>query len=88
MINYIGLQNGNPVIISQEFKNYFSLEFYAIKILCNSQHMNVFVVGNNDLTKLKCFSVNEIVRKAVLLPYKRNKFCAFSLLHSDLVPGI
>lgn len=82
-INYIGLQNGNPVIIGQEFKNYSSLEFYT----CNLQHMNVFVVSN-DLTELKCFSVNEIVRKAVLLPYKRDKFCVLPLLHSDLMSGI
>lgn len=68
MVNYIGLQNGNPVIIGQEFINYTSLEFYP----CNSECMNVFVVSN-DLTELKCFSVNEIVRKAVVLPYKRDQ---------------
>lgn len=83
MINHIGLQNRNPVIIGQEFKNYSSLEFYS----CNSQDMNVFVIDNN-LTELKCFSVNEIVRKAVLLPYKKDQFRVFPLLHSDLMPGI
>lgn len=42
--------------------------------------MNVFVVNNNDLTELKCFSINEILRKAVVLPYERHKFCVFPLL--------
>lgn len=40
MIQHIGLQNGNPVIIGQEFKNYFSFEFYP----CDSRCMDVFVV--------------------------------------------
>lgn len=80
MINYIRLQNGNLVIIGQEFRNYSSLEFYP----CNSQYMNVFVVICNDLTELKCYSANEIVRKAVLLPYEKNKFCIFPLLHSGI----
>lgn len=34
MIKHIGLQNGNPVIIAQELKNYFSLEFYP----CDSRY--------------------------------------------------
>lgn len=80
MINHIGLQNGNPVIIGQEFKNFSSLEFYP----CNSQDMNVFVV-TNDLTELKCYSVNEIVRKAVLFRYKNEKFCIFPLLRSGIL---
>jgi len=46
--------------------------------------MNVFVVICNDLTELKCYSANEIVRKAVLLPYEKNKFCIFPLLHSGI----
>lgn len=83
-VHYIGLQNKIPVIIGQEFKNYSNLEFYP----CNSQDMNVFVVKKNDLTEFKCFSVNEIVRKAVVLPYKKDKFCIFPLLHSDLTSGI
>ncbi|KAL6420504.1 hypothetical protein ACFW04_013839 [Cataglyphis niger] len=78
---HIGLQNRNPVIIGKEFKNYFSLEFYS----CNSQDMNIFVIDNN-LTELKCFSVNKIVKKAVLFPYKKDQFCIFPLLHSDLMP--
>lgn len=49
---------------------------------------DVFVVIRNDLTELKCFSANEIVRKAVLLPYEKDKFCIFPLLHSDLMSGI
>lgn len=80
MINHIGLQNENPIIIGREFKNYSSLEFYP----CNSQDMNVFVV-TNDLTELKCYSVNEIVRKAVLFPYGKDKFCIFPLLHSGIL---
>lgn len=77
-LHYIGLQNGNPVVIGQEFKNYSSLEFYP----CNSEKMNVFEVSKFDLTELKCFCVNKIVRKAVVLPYKRDKFCILPLLHS------
>lgn len=80
MIHHIGLKNGKLVIIGQEFRKYSSLEFYP----CNSQDMNVFIVSNN-LTELKCFFVNEIVRKAVLLPFEEDKFCVFPLLHSDLV---
>jgi len=46
--------------------------------------MNIFVISN-DLTELKCSSVNEIVRTAVLLPYEGSKFCVFPLPHSDLI---
>jgi len=81
MIYYIGSKNDNPVIIGKEFKKYSSLEFYP----CNSQDMNIFVIFN-DLTELKCFSANEIVRKAVLLPYEGAKF-GVPLLHSDLIEG-
>lgn len=83
IIQHIGLQNGNPVIIGQEFKNYFFFKFYP----CNSRCMDVFVINKNDLTELKCVSINEILRKAVVLLYKKDKLCVFPLLHSDIQLG-
>lgn len=46
-----------------------------------------FCCKKNDLTELKCVSINEILRKAVVLSYKKDKLCIFPLLHSD-VSGI
>lgn len=83
MIRHIGLRNGNPVIICQEFINYLSYTLYP----CDSRCLNVFVVSDN-LNTLKYFSITEISRKAVVLPWKGGQFCVFPLLHSDILEGI
>ncbi|EFN80242.1 hypothetical protein EAI_05896 [Harpegnathos saltator] len=83
-IRHIGLQNGTPVIIGQEYINYSSYTLYP----CDSRHINVFVI-DDDLTELKYFPISEISKKAVVLPWNgKERFCAFPLLHSDILEGI
>ncbi|XP_025156480.1 uncharacterized protein LOC109504195 isoform X1 [Harpegnathos saltator] len=79
-----GLQNGTPVIIGQEYINYSSYTLYP----CDSRHINVFVI-DDDLTELKCFPISEISKKAVVLPWNgEERFCAFPLLHSDILEDV
>ncbi|XP_025156483.1 uncharacterized protein LOC109504195 isoform X2 [Harpegnathos saltator] len=78
------LQNGTPVIIGQEYINYSSYTLYP----CDSRHINVFVI-DDDLTELKCFPISEISKKAVVLPWNgEERFCAFPLLHSDILEDV
>lgn len=83
IIHHIGVKDGNPVILGQEYKEYCNFDIYP----CDSRLMHIFIVGEN-LTELKYFFVNEILRKAVLLPWVEGKHCVLPLLHSDTQQSI
>lgn len=78
-VRFIGMQNGNPIIIGQEFKNCAPFPLYP----CDSTSMNVFLVSD-DFTELKLFPTTDILRKAVLLPWG-GKSLVLPLLHSDII---
>lgn len=82
MIHHIGIRSGHPVIIGKEYKKYCSYNRYP----CDSRDLNIFLV-KDCLTDLKYYSVTEIARKAVALPWEGEQMCILPLLHSDVMQG-